>query len=92
MRHYMQSKVGNVYLAHETAKRLGREGILSLVSTHSLFTFLDDYYDGGDDGVVLIWDIIVWIQSVNPGALSSDLQRHSSAVQRSVMVCPFLSP
>jgi NAD(P)-dependent dehydrogenase (short-subunit alcohol dehydrogenase family) len=52
MKHYMQSKVGNVYLAHETAERLGREGILSLVSTYSLFTFLDDYYDDGGDGDV----------------------------------------
>jgi hypothetical protein len=37
MKHYMQSKVGNVYLAHETAKRLGGEGILSLVRVYHSF-------------------------------------------------------
>ncbi|KAL1980998.1 hypothetical protein VTN96DRAFT_3262 [Rasamsonia emersonii] len=30
MSNYMQSKVGNVFLAHECAKRLGGEGILSM--------------------------------------------------------------
>ena len=31
MQNYMQSKVGNVFLASEAAKRLGREGIISVV-------------------------------------------------------------
>ncbi|RSL59259.1 hypothetical protein CEP54_007383 [Fusarium duplospermum] len=30
MENYMMSKVGNVFLAHETAKRLGREGVVSV--------------------------------------------------------------
>lgn len=32
MQNYMQSKVGNVFLASETAKRLGNKGVISLVS------------------------------------------------------------
>ncbi|KAM0355228.1 hypothetical protein ACHAPU_001094 [Fusarium lateritium] len=32
MENYMMSKAGNVLLAHETAQRLGSEGIISLVS------------------------------------------------------------
>lgn len=36
MSNYMQSKVGNVFLAHECAKRLGGEGILSMVGAYSL--------------------------------------------------------
>ena len=32
MQNYMQSKVGNVFLASEAAKRLGRDGIISVVS------------------------------------------------------------
>ena len=32
MENYMQSKVGNVFLASETAKRLGKAGIISVVS------------------------------------------------------------
>lgn len=32
MNNYMQSKVGNVFLAHEWARKLGGEGILSMVS------------------------------------------------------------
>jgi retinol dehydrogenase 12 len=31
MQNYMQSKVGNVFLASEAAKRLGREGVISMV-------------------------------------------------------------
>ena len=31
MENYMQSKVGNVFLASETSKQLGQEGIISLV-------------------------------------------------------------
>jgi retinol dehydrogenase 12 len=31
MQNYMQSKVGNVFLASEAAKRLGRDGVISLV-------------------------------------------------------------
>lgn len=42
MENYMMSKVGNVFLAHETAKRLGREGIVSVVS---LSWFYDDAND-----------------------------------------------
>jgi len=34
MNNYMQSKVGDVFLAHEWAKRLGGEGILSMVWEH----------------------------------------------------------
>jgi retinol dehydrogenase-12 len=32
MKNYMQSKVGNVFLANESAKRLGKDGIICLVS------------------------------------------------------------
>lgn len=32
MQNYMQSKVGNVFLASEAAKRLGGDGIISMVS------------------------------------------------------------
>lgn len=31
MQNYMQSKVGNVFLASEAAKRLGRDGVISMV-------------------------------------------------------------
>ena len=31
MENYMQSKVGNVFLAAETAKRLGKDGIINVV-------------------------------------------------------------
>lgn len=33
MDNYMMSKVGNVFLARQTAERLGKEGIISVVST-----------------------------------------------------------
>ena len=32
MQNYMQSKVGNVFLASEAAKRVGKDGIISVVS------------------------------------------------------------
>ena len=32
MQNYMQSKVGNVFLASEAAKRLGRGGVISMAS------------------------------------------------------------
>lgn len=32
MENYMQSKTGNVFLAAETAQRLGKDGIISVVS------------------------------------------------------------
>ena len=32
MQNYMQTKVGNVFLASETAKRLGSKGVISIVS------------------------------------------------------------
>lgn len=32
MENYMQSKAGNVFLAAETAQRLGKDGIISVVS------------------------------------------------------------
>ena len=32
MQNYMQSKVGNVFLASEAAKRVGKNGIISVVS------------------------------------------------------------
>ena len=32
MQNYMQSKVGNVFLASEAAKRLSKDGIISMVS------------------------------------------------------------
>ena len=32
MQNYMQSKVGNVFLASEAAKRVGKHGIISVVS------------------------------------------------------------
>lgn len=38
MENYMESKVGNVFLASEAARRLGGDGIISLVS--DLFTSL----------------------------------------------------
>lgn len=31
MENYMQTKVGNVFLTHECAKRLGADGVISLV-------------------------------------------------------------
>ena len=31
MENYMQSKVGNVFLAVETARRLGKDGIITVV-------------------------------------------------------------
>ena len=31
MHNYMQSKVGNVFLASEAAKRLGGDGVISMV-------------------------------------------------------------
>ena len=31
MENYMQSKVGNVFLAAETAKRMGKDGIINVV-------------------------------------------------------------
>ena len=31
MENYMQSKVGNVFLAAETAKHLGKDGIINVV-------------------------------------------------------------
>ena len=31
MENYMQSKVGNVFLAVETAQRLGKDGIINVV-------------------------------------------------------------
>ncbi len=34
MKNYMQSKVGNVFLASEAAKRFGGDGIISLVRSH----------------------------------------------------------
>ena len=34
LENYMMSKVGNVFLARDTAKRLGEHGIISVVSTH----------------------------------------------------------
>ena len=38
MENYMQSKVGSVFLAHEYAKRLGRDGVISVVSISFLFS------------------------------------------------------
>lgn len=35
MNNYMVSKSGDVFLAAEFAKRLGNDGILSVVSTHA---------------------------------------------------------
>lgn len=32
MENYMMSKVGNVFLAHDTAARLGSQGVMSVVS------------------------------------------------------------
>ena len=46
MHNYMQSKVGNVFLASEAAKRLGGDGVLSMVSWPSLL--FDPVY--GRDG------------------------------------------
>lgn len=36
MQNYMQSKVGNVFLASEVAKRVGDDGVISLVGQTSL--------------------------------------------------------
>ena len=36
MENYMQSKVGNVFLAAETARRLGKDGIISVVSNRKV--------------------------------------------------------
>lgn len=36
MENYMQSKVGNVFLASEMARRMGKDGILSFVSLNPL--------------------------------------------------------
>ena len=35
MQNYMQSKVGNVFLASEAARRLGRDGIINVVSIYA---------------------------------------------------------
>lgn len=41
MENYMMSKVGNVFLARETAKRLGKQGVISVVSVpFSFWTLL----------------------------------------------------
>ncbi|KAL3260167.1 NAD(P)-binding protein [Aspergillus welwitschiae] len=60
MQNYMESKVGNVFIAKEMANRYGGEGILSL--------------------------------SVHPGLMKTELQRHSSAIQATVMGWIFKGP
>lgn len=77
MQNYMESKVGNMFIAKEMAKRYGGDGILSLVR----LALLNDSY--------CIYANIT--QSVHPGLMKTELQRHNSAIQSTVMVCfPFL--
>ena len=71
MQNYMQSKVGNVFLASETAKRLGEKGVISLVGQISpSHTNLH----------------LTFRQSVNPGLMKTELQRHSPKIQSVIMV------
>ena len=74
----MQSKVGNVFLAVETAQRLDKDGIVNVVRPW-IACFNDPIP-------------IDFLQSVNPGLLKTELQRHVRPVQRKIMVINDPSP
>ena len=78
MQNYMQSKVGNVFLASEAAKRLGKDGIISVVSCNP----------GVSCGAssCLLESSVDEEQSVNPGLMKTELQRHSPRIQSVIMV------
>jgi NAD(P)-dependent dehydrogenase (short-subunit alcohol dehydrogenase family) len=68
MDNYMQSKSGNIYLAHEWAGRLGDSGVVSVVSLgHWSYHWLSRR---------LL--IIGREQVVNPGMVRTELQRHNT--------------
>ena len=72
MENYMQSKVGNLFFAREMAKRYGGDGIVNVVcGCLSCFTCIQT-------------DMLE--QSVNPGLMKTELQRHNSPIQGMVMV------
>ncbi len=75
MQNYMQTKVGNVFLASEAAKRLRKDGIISMVG----FRPLESPY--------VLWQSLTSRQSVNPGLMKTELQRHSPKIQSVIMVC-----
>lgn len=72
MLNYMQSKVGGVFLGHEIAQRLNDSGVFSVVS---LLSYHRDHYG-----------LIVLEQSLHPGLMRTELQRHNPAIQRIFMV------
>ena len=79
---YGVSKAGNVYHASEFARRFGGEGIVSVVST--ICSFIDWleldlrfpilFIRKKRKNMKLI--VGIWQQSLNPGGLKTDLQRH----------------
>ena len=73
MQNYMQTKVGNVFLASEAAKRLGRDGIISVVSCVPAIDH--------------VCRRLIIEQSVNPGLMKTKLQRNSPKMQSIIMVC-----
>jgi len=72
MENYMQSKVGDAWLAIHFAERLGKDGIMSVVSLMSQVP----------NGRVLSIG-----QSLHPGLMRTDLQRHWPLPARLLMVC-----
>lgn len=73
---YGMSKAGNVLHSSEFAKRARGEGIISVVSGHTRLDF----------------DILLLMrpQSLNPGNLKTDLQRHLPSYQNTLLVRPLL--
>lgn len=72
MEHYMQSKAGELLLAHEFDRRIGSQGVVSVVSDKSNILCAKCNADR-------------W-QSVNPGLMKTGLQRHSPPPQRLISV------
>jgi len=75
MDNYMQSKTGTAFLAREYATLRGGDGIVSLVSPRTVVCRSPQSAQFSNHS-----------QSVNPGLVKTDLQRHSSPVLGAVMV------
>jgi len=66
MENYMQSKVGSVFLAHEYARRLGRDGVISVVSfSFFLFPFSIFHFFGPFSSPFFLFDFFFfWFLSL----------------------------
>lgn len=80
MDQYMQTKVGDVLLAHEWGERLGPDGIVSVVS--STCPWLSTW--------IFVGHMLTELQSLHPGLMRTELQRDNKAMQ-TVMVSTILS-